>query len=154
MKTTLKNMLSRSLLVLGLLVSVTAIQASAQTLDHVSFDIPFEFHVGNKTFAPGGYVVQIRVNHDPLLFKLHSVDNKSTILIHTFAKLSAREPEISQLIFHRYDNQYFLRQVRRAGTINHQELAASRAEKELIKKADNRNDHLALGAVSKTWRQR
>jgi hypothetical protein len=146
MKNTLKNIAFHSLVVLTLLFSVSAGRAFAQTVDRMSFKIPFEFHVGNARFAPGDYEMQTRVNQDPLLFKLRSVENNSTVLFYTLSAMSAREPETSQLIFSRYGNEYFLRKVWREGAVNQRELPASSAERKLRKKTHDKKDYFAMNA--------
>jgi len=79
----------------------------AQRIDlDLRFHAPFSFTVGNNTFAAGDYVVtrQGRLN---LIFC--NQDSHEAALVSVLPALSSRDGNgHARVVFHRYDDQYFL----------------------------------------------
>ena len=69
--------------------------------------IPFTFHAGNETMPPGTYRFEARLNH---LIVLHGPnDQPEYVLVHNAVSLRPRE--MGTVVFYRYGETYFLKQV-------------------------------------------
>ena len=89
----------KAFVVLGLLISVTAIYVNAlgKTLIR-KVEIPFEFSVGDKTFPAGDYNVT-SVNQEKTMLRLSSGDGREVIHILTNPVQGKETPTTSKLIF-------------------------------------------------------
>lgn len=128
---------------LGALVSTHT--ASAQETPLAKANIPFAFQVGSSQMPAGVYQISRESDH---LLLLRGPDHATQfVLMHSAVRLST--PDHSSIVFDRYANRYFLRQVWTAGTGQGLECARSRAEKE-VSHAENkqapRSIELALNA--------
>jgi predicted GNAT superfamily acetyltransferase len=130
----MKNTLCRITGILALAFLATTQVARAQ--DAVLANIPFAFTAGEMTLPAGEYKVQKLTNDaSPLLIR--STDGNGASIVMTFAA-SANAPQAkSKLVFHRYDNRYFLTQVWTAGSARGRELPKSAKEKEQALAAHN-----------------
>lgn len=104
----MKNRIIQMSWLVGLLV-VLAFSAEAQMAQKYRANIPFDFSVGNKSFAAGEYIIERTnpgVSHSALVIR----DAKSgRAKIFQIIETSGNErPEVSKLVFNRYENQYFL----------------------------------------------
>lgn len=116
-----------ALLTLGL-----ATWGYAQTL---AADIPFQFHVGDQSYAPGRYIVSPGVSSaDPnIMWALRSRDTGKTIMFHTSTVLPARTSKAPRLVFNKYARAYFLSEVWGADGRRGLQLPATNRERELAK---------------------
>ena len=92
-------------------------------------EIPFPFAVGSKVLQAGEYVV--KSNTVPGAILVQSADGKDSALIQTHGLLSAGAGH-TDLIFHRYGNEYFLSQVWEAQCHCGNELPRPKRERELM----------------------
>lgn len=82
---------------------------SAQTEKPMNVEVPFEFHVGGKSFAAGNYTVT-KIRDEAFLIR--SADGKNRIVAPAPAFGRIRKNiEAEQIVFNRYGNKYFLRQI-------------------------------------------
>jgi hypothetical protein len=91
--------------VLGLaLVFASAKSANAQ--DKISFDIPFEFHVGNKKLAAGKYEFT-KIGEKS--FSLRNAETGDSRIV-VFPAMTGKKGVASgeSIVFNRYDKTYFL----------------------------------------------
>jgi hypothetical protein len=110
----------------------------------VTADIPFDFTVGNKKFAPGKYTVSRGTSIGTLVIKDSENDQTAVFLVqNTSPKSNAK----AMLVFNRYGNQYFLSQVWDGGSDSGSQLAKSKSER---KAAKGRDDIVSKSAQPQT----
>ena len=112
--------------VASLVVGCVSLPAHAQSVGTMTVNVPFGFEIGSRHLAPGHYtisrplgdVVEIRNSSDGALLITH--DGQST-----------KATKTSKLVFDRYGDQYFLRQLWfNADENTYVECAESKAEKQ------------------------
>ena len=116
-------------LVFGLVVLLAA--ASAEAKIRVVADVPFDFRVGNELLPAGRYTVENHVESEPIVV-IRSEDRRTSISVQSHAAVQRKLPETGKLLFHRYGRNYFLRGVWTIGNPTGRQLAASKAEKEML----------------------
>jgi hypothetical protein len=109
----------------------------AQISKDVVGNIPFPFVVAGHTLPAGRYIVS-RASNNAL--RIHEA-RRPGILLLTNAAQRPRSDNSSKLVFHRYENTYFLSQVWITGNELGSEVPSSSAEREMaaktIKKGNN-----------------
>jgi len=97
----------RTIFVLASVVAGCACtSAHAQAADNVTVTVPFGFEIGTKHMAPGTYRVSRPLND------ILQISNRSdAALLATHDGQSYKPTKTSKLVFHRYGDRYFLRQV-------------------------------------------
>ena len=106
----------------------------AQGIFSTKWDVPFSFSVGKAILPPGEYV--IRSANSSNNWSALSIQNlnepKSTYFtVNSFQQ--DRASESSKLVFHQYENQYFLAQICLQGEATGRELPMTKAELEVAK---------------------
>jgi hypothetical protein len=103
----------------------------------IQVDIPFDFIVGQTTLPAGEYTVE-RINAIQSALQIRNTENNASAVMVTYYGESSKTSQArSKLVFNRYGNTYFLSQVWEPGSTTARMLSKSRAERELIKKAQN-----------------
>jgi hypothetical protein len=141
--------------VLGLgLVFASATSANAQ--DKISFDIPFEFHVGSKKLAAGKYEFTKIGEKSFSLRNAETGDSRIVVFPAMTGKKGAASGE--SIVFNRYDKTYFLsslfdvranfgrqiletgyeKKIRRGMTVNENQLADKKKTPEQVSVNSNR----------------
>jgi hypothetical protein len=121
----------RVLLAVTVLILLTAAAASAQTTI-LRANVPFPFYAADKAMPSGDYIVTVDSAANRV--KLLNEDNATAVMFLVGARsLKNTEMQNSALVFHRYGNTSFLRQVWRAGQKQRFDWPASRLEKEVHK---------------------
>lgn len=110
----------------GLLLSVVPAVAEQR----MEVQIPFDFEAGATNMQAGDYEVSFPVNGAVLIQRS---DRTGSIFLVTHATGSANTSALNKLVFHRYGERYFLRQVWSAGYSQGRELRASKAEAEMAR---------------------
>ena len=136
----------KTLAMLGLLLTLTAISISAQS-ERSSINIPFNFIVSQKTLPAGEYTVEAKKNFDKV-WLIQSRDNSTCVLVITMPVQASQTPGKTKLVFHKYGDQYFLSQIWTPGDNTGRELLMPRLERELAKDAVKRQS-ITLTARSK-----
>ena len=114
---------------LTLLVVVSAHAQDPGTAIRVS--IPFDFIVEGKTLPAGQYEVR-RINDEPTGLLIQNVyHRRNEALFQTEPREEHRTPNHSLLVFHRYNDSYFLSEVVNAGEERAEELRPTREERHL-----------------------
>jgi len=131
----MKTEFVKGLIKYGLLVAMIAVMvnqpAKAQSLGYgLRVNIPFDFKVGDKTFAAGRYTVN-RAQQDDSVIKISSWKGKANTLRPTISVTIRKPRNRGTLVFNRYGDQYFLAQVWPAGASTGRALSASRSERDL-----------------------
>jgi hypothetical protein len=106
--------------------------AHAQVSASLQGNIPFQFQVGETVLPAGEYVVSQIANSQAGLILRGSDRKTGAILFNAPATLgnSVNKPaQNAKMVFHRYGDSYFLRQVWQGGGQNGNELSLSKAER-------------------------
>lgn len=114
---------------LALFVLLGCVSASAQTATRMKASVPFDFQIGQQKFAAGDYFVERigrQTTQESLL--ISSADGGQSALVRTSPHYDVNGGEQSSLIFYRYGDMSFLRQVRGVDNDLWLELRKSRAE--------------------------
>ena len=132
-KTVVKGFITAALLVAAIITA--GVSTQAQTLQYrLTVNIPFDFSVSGEKLPAGKYwvsrahesigdtVVQIQRADG------HTVANRFSVPIVTF-----KTKKQGMLVFHRYDDQYFLSEVWPAGGGTGRAFLKTRAERDLAK---------------------
>ena len=106
----MKNKVIRICLLIGLAAGLMT-TARAQTPEyraHISFD----FNVGDKTFPAGDYVIAlVDFIESRNVLTVRQTKGKESETVMFFPKSSKDAIELSEIAFHRYDQQYFLAEI-------------------------------------------
>ena len=125
--TRLSSILSSTLLASALAIgSLASTQfASAQSSEIVAkANIPFAFQTSRQLLPPGEYLIIQESNH---LLRLQGTSKGGFVVTHDATKSHA--PTHGSIVFDRYGDKYYLRQVWTAGNTVGAECPKSRAEK-------------------------
>ena len=99
------SMLAVSVVVLLMMSAFTT--AHAQTTNHFTANIPFDFHVGSDRLPAGEYTVRcLNPSSDVKVLQLRKTDGKASVVLHTNG-IVGRMNQNSRLVFSRYGNQYY-----------------------------------------------
>lgn len=130
-KTTLKMMLT-----LSCVAALAALALAAVPVTLMTAKIPFDFHVGNKTFPAGTYTVS-RASSPGVVILRNQQEPKQNVAAITNDQWQRIANEKATLEFRRYGDQYFLAKVMPAGLGTNLELQKSRSEREAAEGAKN-----------------
>src|SRR5215472_9850217 len=133
----------RTITILSFLLTLTALSIHAQSETRRTLTIPFDFIIGQKTFPAGEYIVEPNRRDFDKVWLIQSRDGRRSALFSTMQVQTNETPEQTSLIFHKYDDQYFLSQVWTPGGNTGHELLMTRTERALAKNAVKR-DTVAL----------
>ena len=127
--TRLTSILSSSLIACALTIGTLASQSAlAQSSTMAEVNIPFSFQMGSQTLPAGSYRI---LRESGYLVRLQGSDKAGGyVQMHDAIKLHAANN--GSVVFDRYGNKYFLRQIWTAGSTNGLECPKSRAEKETL----------------------
>jgi hypothetical protein len=123
-----------AMLTLLLAVGVASVNAQSQR----TLNIPFSFNVGHKSLPAGEYIVQPNRTDSQNVWLLKMKDGSAKVAFTTVSARAEVVPGKTKLVFHKYDNQYFLSQVWTPGNNSGRELRRPRAERELLKNGTQR----------------
>jgi hypothetical protein len=112
------------LLAAALLISVPMVQAQSQ----LKADVPFTFSVDKQSMSAGNYEIDY-LNANVLV--LRDLDTKHARLLMKSHDVQAANIRNAHLVFHKYDNEYFLTQIWKGDSSTGIELPMSRREKEI-----------------------
>lgn len=119
-------------LMLGGLVSLTAMQARAQDRV-VTAEIPFEFTVCKEQLPAGKYQIEPFSKANPNVMVFRSQDNRSVEIVCARDVVGTKLSGKGKLIFNRYGNQYFLSELWFAGEPTGSEVVKSEREEALLR---------------------
>jgi len=130
--TRIASILSSSLIAGALTISSLALPqfSSAQTPTPLAeVNIPFDFQTPNQSLPAGHYRVDVESNHLILLRGAGSAKG----FVMTNDVINKRTPVRGTMVFDRFGDKYYLRQIWTAGNSTGIECPKSRAEKQSIK---------------------
>ena len=135
-------------LMIGTLASTQS--ASAQSPEALAtVNIPFAFRMGNQTMPAGMYRIDLVSNH---VVKLRGPDHTvGSVAMHSATKLLASDTGI--IVFDRYGENYFLRQIWTAGNKDGLESWQTRVEKNMLQANDRKTRSSTQLAFNSTPRQ-
>jgi hypothetical protein len=131
----LTSILGSGLIACALSIGALAPSASAQgKATAAEVNIPFAFQTPTQTMPAGLY----RINKESTHLILLRGPGQTSDFISTYDSIKTRAPEHGAVVFARYGNQYFLRQIWTAGDTVGAECPKGRAEKATLLA---RNEH-------------
>lgn len=124
--------MKRQILILAGIAALLAAPAVYSQLNPALLaEIPFTFEANNQTLPAGQYMV--KAGPVPSVIELHCYDCRARIFVATNAVRSSDVIGEGKLVFQRYGNRYFLRQIWAVGTDTGREVPMSKAERELAR---------------------
>jgi len=128
MKSRILKGMTTLLIVAGLMLVAGVATANGQSKDRLVAQVPFEFIVGDKTLASGEYKLRtVTSAGEALLIK--NADAGDAAIRMTSPIGYDHSKTYARLVFHRYDNRYFLSQVWMSGEGIGRELQRSAQER-------------------------
>ena len=123
--------MKRQLFAVVMVLATLLVGGSAFAQDmNVKVTIPFNFVVMGKTLPAGSYSLRA-ITQDGKTLMVESADRQERATINSFAAESLEPADHTKLVFHRYDNRYFLAQVWIEGNNRGHQLPKSAREAEV-----------------------
>ena len=136
--------IQRAIALSGLLLLMT-FSAFAQSDRQTIIHIPFNFSVGEKSFTAGKYVIERNRKDSDTVWMIRRKDNVGKALILTRPVRANDTVEETRLVFHQYDDLYFLTEFWTPGSNTGREIQVSNREKSIEKAlAEKRQDHVLI----------
>jgi hypothetical protein len=107
----------------------------AASTDTIRATIPFDFMIGRQAFSAGDYSIREVTRPGALILRRADDGSARAFLANSARRTTLREE--TQLLFSRYGNRYFLREIWVAGEWSGHELPRSAAEKEAATMSHN-----------------
>ena len=134
--------MQRAIALSGLLLLLTFSSAFGQSDRQTIIHIPFNFTVGEKSFTAGKYVIQQNRKDSDLVWVIRRKDKALVLTRPVRANETAEE---TRLVFHKYDDLYFLAEFWTPGSNTGREIQISNREKSLEKAlSEKRQDHVLI----------
>lgn len=136
----MKNVVATGLLKFGLLAVMLVIAAGApakaQSLGtRLTVNIPFDFTVTDKKLPAGKYTIgRAQQANGDLVIQISRVDGDESVARLTIPVITRDPANEGLLVFHQYEDEYFLYEIWPAGGHTGRALPKSRTERELEKK--------------------
>jgi len=115
------------LLVLALALCTSVVSAKAQAKQKLTVAVPFDFEVGETTFAAGEIIVR-RISQNRNILLVTTADGDQNQLRLTYPIRADEIQAGGKLVFHRYGNRYFLTEVWVPGKQTGRQLTMSNGE--------------------------
>ena len=127
-------------LIAAVLLGVFALAARpVQAQSSFRVNIPFAFVAGEAALPAGEYVVQPPQIGGAKAITLQRVDGEGAAIVLGMTVQGAADQSLPRLVFHRYDNRYFLSTMWTAGSSYGLQLGESRREVEIAKNETPQN---------------
>ena len=131
---------------LSLLLVLTTASVNAQS-KRSFINIPFSFTVGDKTLPAGEYTIAPIRRDSHNVWQVESRNRDKSVLFTTIPVWGSNTPDETNLVFNRYDGQYFLSQILTGGENSGRVLRMRRVERALAKSA-NKREKVVLNRTS------
>ena len=147
----MRKQVTMALTMLSFAITLAVTSANAQSRAHsMRITIPFEFIIRGETLPPGEYIIKRSVSARPEMLLISSVDGGSGVYVLTNNVLDRTRQSESKLVFHQYEDKYFLSQVWTDGDNAGRELPKSSRERAIDSKlAKNRMDRKTLTLIAR-----
>jgi hypothetical protein len=97
---------------MGMMFLLTVVSAQAQTIGRYRAHIPFDFTIEKETYQAGDYVIALaKPGSDLTTLQIINLTNGKSRLVQTMPKSVSDKLEVANLVFNRYGDQYFLKQI-------------------------------------------
>lgn len=124
-------------LVVALTITSTVAPAAADSSSSIRVNVPFDFTADHTVLPAGKYTIQSAgVNFNGVI-RITSDDDKATVFLLTHSAQSIQSRDETVVIFHRYEDQYFLFQVWAIGDTIGSEIPKSSLERQAERGIDN-----------------
>lgn len=131
--------------ILFLLLTVSSVSVFGQSDRKTVVNIPFDFIVGDKSMSAGHYILERNKRESDTVWTITrkdtGVSRKAFLTIPSHSVDPAKE---TRLVFHRYENSYFLSSFTVAGSNTGRELQMSDREKNLGEKQLAQREEIIL----------
>ena len=124
MKNTISTFRS-ALLVVALAFAPVTASLHAQMADRVQVNVPFDFQDGSMTLPAGVYTLSMRAHN---ILNIRGANEGAMAMVRT-EDTGRNTPKIGKVVFQRYGEKYFLREVWSPGQSTHTVCAITNAEK-------------------------
>ncbi len=149
----MRQHLYKGLTMMTLMVAVTLVafsSANAQSR-RLTASVPFDFIVADKTFASGDYEVKAATAGGEAMV-IRNEDNQQSIVRLTNPIVpTGKKSSSARLVFHKYGQTYFLREIWSGGDYNGRQLLETKRERSLRREmkalAQNQYERVELVAV-------
>jgi hypothetical protein len=112
------------------MLTVVCLPAVMHAQSTMRVSIAFDFYIGAQKFPSGNYIVEVSSKY----LKVSDWEGHAAFaLTNAVANPESRTLSVAKLLFTRYDNFYFLSEVRRAGYSNGNGLIPSHLESQIAK---------------------
>jgi len=125
--------IQRAITLSGLLLLFTFSSALGQPDRQTIINIPFNFTVGEKAFSAGKYVIERNKKDSDTVWVIRHKDTARSAFLLTRPVRANDTQEETRLVFHRYDDLYFLSEFWTEGSKTGREIQISNREKALDK---------------------
>jgi len=126
----------RTLIISALMLMATSLAAQCQERQIVIAAIPFAFTVENTALPAGTYTISTLYPYN--MIKVRSVDGRRVAWIAAIPSSKLEGAQRTKLVFHRFDDEYFLVQVWEQGSKVHRDLRSGTRVLELAKGGDGK----------------
>lgn len=118
--------------ILFLLLTVSSVSVFGQSDRQTVVNIPFDFIVGDKSMSAGQYILRRNKRDNDSVWTITSKDTGRSRKVFLTIPSHAIDPqEDTKLVFHRYNNYYFLQSFSLAGSNTGREMPMSDRERNL-----------------------
>jgi hypothetical protein len=131
---------SLKLFIATLVIGIATV-SSAFAGPTLNVTIPFDFQIGNKTLKAGDYQIR-KVDNNKLVLQ-HIASNKTRFVYTDVSVGVGRLVNVEKIVFNRYGDTYFLKEIYTHRGTAGRRLLESKAERK-IRLNENRNPRLAL----------
>jgi len=115
----------------GLLGLLVPRAARAQVDAIIEADIPFAFHAGEAQMPPGRYRLYSPEDAYGRVMEIRSVEGSQAALLEVFGTQARNPASDSELVFHKYGDNYFLWRIVESGSVTGDQVPVSRSERSL-----------------------
>jgi hypothetical protein len=129
----MKRLVYSFLLVAAFATFVQVEPARAQSNHALAVSVPFNFYVKDRALPAGEYIVALVQVGGSDTLKIQSADGHLTIMAPIQSGRTKQSPAKPELVFNRYNDQYFLAQVYGLDENAVQRLTHSRSEEEIVR---------------------
>jgi hypothetical protein len=121
----------RAIAMLSFLLLLAVLPTHAQSTNNIVVTVPFDFKIADKTLPAGEYIVRRSTQNTDEGLLIRRTDSRAGAYVLTTSIQAGETRKDSELVFHRYENQYFLSQVWTSGRSYGRELFKSGQERSL-----------------------
>jgi len=131
--------------ILLIILAVSSVSVFGQSSRQTVVNIPFDFIVGNKAMTAGQYILERNKRDADNVWTITSKDTGAKRKVFLTIPTHSNDPQQdTKLVFHRYENYYFLTAFWTAGDNTGRELTPSDREKNLGEKLLAQREEIIL----------